>query len=89
MTMNRITLLLLSFAISGCSNPCEKLCVRMADYAEECGYVVTESQITECLDTQKAAPENDLEACGDFNDPVTIRREWACEDMAIYWDAGE
>lgn len=73
---------------AGCSNACESLCVRMADYAEECGYLVLESELTECVDAQNLAPEEDLEACKDFNDPVTLRREWACEDMEVYWDHG-
>ena len=73
---------------AGCSNACESLCVRMADYAEECGYLVLESELTECMDAQGEAPEEDLEACKDFNDPVTFRREWSCEDMEVYWDQG-
>ena len=83
-----LVLALLVTATAGCSNSCEKLCVRLADYAEECGYSVLESELTECLDVQKAAPEEDLGACQDFNDPVTIRREWSCEDMLVYWDNG-
>lgn len=83
-----IVLTLLAIGSAGCSNSCEKLCVRLADYAEECGYTVLESELTECIDVQKVAPEEDIEACQDFNDPVTIRREWSCEDMLVYWDNG-
>ena len=79
---------LAAIVLAGCSNPCERLCTRMADYAEECGYTVLESELTECLDVQKTAPEEDIEACRTFNDPITIRREWSCEDMLVYWDLG-
>ena len=81
-------LLALLTIISGCSNACENLCIRLADYAEECGFTVLESELTECLDLQKVAPDEDLEACQDFNDPVTVRREWSCDDMLVYWDNG-
>ena len=74
---------------AGCSNACESLCVRMADYAEECGFIVLESEITECIDAQNAAPIEDLEACKSFNDPLALRREWSCEDMELYWDQGK
>jgi hypothetical protein len=82
------SLIVLALGSSGCSNSCEKLCIRMADYAEECGYNLLDSELTECLDIQSEAPEEDIGACQDFNDPVTLRREWTCEDMQVYWDQG-
>jgi hypothetical protein len=60
----------------------------MADYAEECGYLVLESELTECMDAQNEAPVEDLEACKDFNDPTVLRREWPCDELEVYWDQG-
>ena len=72
---------------SGCRNACQRLCVRMRDYAvEDCGYTVDDSELDACIDEFE---KNDTNAvCREWGDAATVRNEWSCEDLAEFWDAG-
>lgn len=70
-------------ANAGCHNACQRLCVRMKDYAEECGQTVSDAELTECLDARADEGENNV--CRDFGSADILRNEWTCDDIAIYW----
>ena len=74
-------------ALAACNNPCQEVCVRMATYAEECGFKVPESELDTCLDDQADVSPEDKDLCRDFGDLETIRRQWDCDDIAPYWEA--
>jgi hypothetical protein len=76
---------LLPFALllGACQTPCQRVCVRMADYAEECGFTVSDAEIDTCLDEQASA--EDQGACRRAGAPQTIRNEWSCEDLEIFF----
>lgn len=79
-----------AFLLSSCNNSCQTLCVRLAKYADECGYPVTQAELTACIDEQAGSESRDDRAtCREFGDVETLRAQWTCDDMAIYWeDAG-
>lgn len=77
---------LISVAVAaGCNNPCQRVCARMADYAEECGYDVSSSEIGDCISSQAGIEKQDIEQCRDFGDAQSIRLEWTCDDLDAYW----
>ena len=41
--------------LGGCSNPCQQLCVEMADYADECGLTVSADDINRWVDEWRLA----------------------------------
>lgn len=72
-------------ALGGCRNACQDLCVRMANYAEECGFTVPDAELDACLEEQ--ADAEDRAVCRDFGSPQAIRDEWTCAEMGEYWNA--
>jgi hypothetical protein len=82
-----IALLLLGSTVStGCHNACQALCKEMYNYALECGYDVTKEELKACYDSQSASetPRSERQLCRDYY--ADLRDEWACEDLADYWD---
>jgi hypothetical protein len=74
---------------AGCRNACQEICVRMADYAEECELPVSDGEIDACLERHSANVEKeDLAACQDFGDGEVIRAQWSCEELGRYWSSG-
>ncbi len=69
--------------LAGCQNPCQQLCVRMADYAEECAFTVSDADLDACIEAQ--SPPEDPAVCRDFGNAAQIREEWTCEDLGIYF----
>jgi hypothetical protein len=72
---------------TGCHNPCQEICSRMADYAaEDCGYTVGDDEISACVERMGSSVEKeDKQACRDLGSPDAIRTQWSCEDLAPYW----
>lgn len=81
----RALAVLLLAAGTACNNPCQEVCVRMATYADECGFKVPDAELDSCLDENAEVEKDDIEICKDFGDLETIRRQWDCEDLAPYW----
>lgn len=85
----RPTLAVLAVALlglAGCHNSCQRLCTRMADYADECGLEVTDDDLASCIDAQAgAASRDDRPACREYNDEDALREEWTCADLEDYW----
>lgn len=77
-----------SLVLVACSNPCEELCLRMADYAESCGYSVPESEIDACVEAQASVSKDDAQTCRDNGTAEQIRDEWACDELAPYFQEG-
>lgn len=71
---------------AGCNNACQQLCVTMADYAEECGYEVADSEVSQCIADHGFNEYSDsMETCAEFNDPDTVREEWSCADVGVHF----
>lgn len=84
MTRRTLAILLgLPLFAAACQTPCQRVCIRMADYAEECGFTVSDAELQTCLDEQADAP--DQGACRRAGDPQTIRSEWTCDDLAVFF----
>jgi hypothetical protein len=69
-------------ATAGCRTPCQSLCIEMADYAEECGFTVSDSDIDTCLDEQR--DNDDQGSCRRVGAPDTLRTEWTCDDVRVF-----
>lgn len=70
--------------VEGCGNACQTMCVRMAEYSEECGNTVTDAEIDACMDEMASVERSDIQTCEAYNTPDAIRREWACEDINLF-----
>lgn len=81
--MSRIATLLAVVLLSACKTPCQQLCVEMAAYAEECGVTVPDAQLQSCLDDQSS--DQDQGACRRTGDPETLRSEWSCDDVEVFF----
>ena len=72
-----------------CNNVCQQVCVRMADYAAECGYVVKDREMDACLeDHQKIESPDERRTCRVYGTTETITQEWDCEDLDLFWGNG-
>jgi hypothetical protein len=76
--------------VAGCDNPCQSLCVEMAQYADECGFEVSNDQVQECRDANATATLTDERAqtCIERSDPVALREWWSCDDLAENYQDG-
>lgn len=73
--------------VVACNNPCQRICTRMADYAEECGLEVSASDLDACKANQATDEALELKPfCRDFNDRASIESEWTCDEVAFYWN---
>ena len=73
------------FLLTACKNDCQDVCMEMAAYAEECGFTVSDDEIDACLGEQKEASDASLDVCDEMGGAETIRDEWPCDEMALYW----
>lgn len=71
--------ILLAALLGGCNNPCQQLCLEIADYASECGYTVSAEDLSECRATYAASEQTD--ACTESLD-ADVREWWTCDDVA-------
>jgi hypothetical protein len=81
-----IVLVSLAIGLGGCRGPCERVCVQLATYAEECGFSVPDGELDACMDGQKGATAEEKDVCREYGDPAVIRNEWTCDDLQAYWD---
>jgi hypothetical protein len=73
----------------GCQNACQDICGRMAEYARECGYPVSDAEVSACVEQQGSDLDGeDRRACREFGDADVIRTQWSCEDLGDYWGTG-
>ena len=81
-----LTALLLASALSGCKNACQEICPRMASYARDCGFEVSDEEVSACVAAQAgAASRDDRATCREFGDRSTLREEFTCDDLEDYW----
>lgn len=73
-------------ALAGCGDPCVALCSNMADYAEECGFTPTSSDLATCEESQADRSADERGICRDGGTPDQVRAEWSCEELALYFD---
>ncbi|MBT3218238.1 MAG: hypothetical protein HN348_04050 [Proteobacteria bacterium] len=80
-------LLICAVVATGCHNSCQTICLRMAKYADECGYSVPDADIDSCMADYANAVREDLKVCSQYNGSESIQVEWSCDDLGIYWGA--
>ena len=85
--MRLAAVLVTALLLAGCNNSCQRVCVRMKTFAEDCGFQVSDAELDACLDEQSTASKDDRAICKDFGDAGTIERTWDCEVVADYWGA--
>jgi hypothetical protein len=73
----------------GCKGPCEKLCVNMATYAQECGFAIADSELDACKADLAGVTAAEKDVCRDFGGPDVLRAEWTCDDLEAYWQGGD
>ncbi len=85
--MRRLLLLAVSLmALPSCQNSCQRICSRMAAYARDCGQQVPARQVRACVDAQSGqASRDDRRVCRQSGNAGTLRDEWTCDDLAVYW----
>lgn len=86
MTHRLLVLLALLPAAAACRNSCQQVCVRMADYAEECGISIPDDDLGTCLEEHGQDDAEDRQICREYGDAESIRREWSCEELELYWE---
>ncbi len=80
--------LLTAVVLSGCNNSCQRLCVRMKTFAEDCGHTVSDAELDACIDQEDAASSEDKDVCSEFGDLGSIQTRWDCEVAGDYWGGG-
>jgi len=86
----RAALLIVALSLPGCQNSCQQICGTMAAYARDCGHTVPEAQVKACREAQAGeASKDDREICRTAGDGSTLRDEWTCDDLAVYWSRVE
>lgn len=82
-----LTLLVLAIPVaSACKNACQQVCVKMDDYAKECGYAVPADQLDQCFERFKGSEIKELRStCSAFGDPKSIRENWSCDDLSDFF----
>ena len=70
--------------LPACDNSCQTLCVRLAEYREECGEPVSSSELDACLDDWSSPEGSDLKVCRQYNTAEVVRREWTCEALTLF-----
>lgn len=74
--------------LGGCSNPCQQLCVEMANYAEDCGMTVSSEDVKNCSESFSDVEDNQAQQCQDWNDANKVRDWWTCDDIADNFQKG-
>lgn len=69
----------------GCGNPCESLCDEMAAFARECGYTVTEAEVSSCVLVQSDADRDQRKICAEYGDRQVIEQSWDCTEVGRYY----
>lgn len=79
-----LALLALPLALAGCGNPCQQLCDRMAEYANDCGLTVTPEDVTACKDEFTGDQVDDVtrDVCAENNSRDQLEEWWTCDDLA-------
>jgi hypothetical protein len=72
---------LLLFGV-GCNNPCQQICLNMADYAAECSLEVTSDDLKACNESFAKPTDEQITHCQEWNDPEQLREWWTCDDVA-------
>jgi len=85
--MRALALLLIVGGSMGCRNSCQRLCVRLHAYAEECGLDVDEDELVSCIEDEDSVDKDSRQLCGEHGSAEALRAAWSCEDLAVYWDA--
>ncbi len=72
--------------LPGCKNSCQKICVRMAEFAEdECGMFVSPEEISCCMTAQSGSNSaGNRSTCREFGSSADIADTWTCNDLEDY-----
>ena len=86
--MKRLLLLLplLVAPLSACRNSCQQICPIMAAYAEDCGFEVSNEEVSACIAAQSgSSSREDRAVCREAGSRGDVRDEWTCDDLSDYW----
>lgn len=83
-----LNLMWMGTLLGGCSNPCQRMCDELANYATECGLDVDTTGVQACADAYADAPDDELAQCEAWGDPDQLREWWTCEDLADNYHQG-
>lgn len=72
--------------VAACDNSCQKICNRMARYAEDCGLRVGDGDVADCKANLRDESREVRSFCRDFNSSSAISSDWTCDDVAFYWN---
>ena len=67
--------------LAACNNPCQSMCVEMANYAQECGYDVSSDELQACRDAIAEVTDELAQECITASDPDQLREWWTCDDL--------
>ncbi len=73
---------------SACRNACQDVCKSMSEFALECGITVSDADLDACYSRQTNPERDDAKACREFGDLESIRNQWTCEDVGLYFGGG-
>lgn len=82
--MPRLSLALLVASIvslGGCHNSCQSLCPDMAKVAEDCGFEVSNEDMSACFEQLRDVERADLKACRQVTGADDIAEEWGCDEV--------
>lgn len=88
--MVRLLSLAVLALLGACNNPCQSMCVEMANYAKECGYETSADEIAACRDAngQETLTEERAQQCITASDPDQLREWWTCEELLENYENG-
>lgn len=69
--------------LGACNSPCQRVCVRMAEYADECGFAVSDAELDACLDDEFSSDAEST--CRQTGDPQILRDQLSCEDLRVFF----
>jgi hypothetical protein len=84
----RLVLVALALVASACRNACQDTCKSMSEYAIECGFTVSDADLDACYSRQANPDGDDARSCRDLGDLESLRNQWTCDDVSLYFAAG-
>ncbi|MEN0067180.1 MAG: hypothetical protein AAGA48_33925 [Myxococcota bacterium] len=85
-TSNAVALVVLALGTaSACRNPCQNVCVRLAEFSRDCGVAVPDADVNACFDAQQDVSTEDAQSCRDFGSPQALDNNLNCDDLDLLW----
>ena len=80
----KVLFLLTVFLGQACSNPCQKLCVDIQNFAkeEQCEKQFTNEEMKECLENQGQKTSEEKDFCAEAR--PQLKEKWTCENLEVF-----